>query len=501
MNSDVIKNVVIAGGGTAGWMAAAAFSKLLGKNLNVTLIESDLIPTIGVGEATIPTLHIFNDLLKIREADFMASTNASFKLGISFENWRNINQDYIHSFGFLGQGCWAADFQHFWLRGFQNGSASEIGDYVHEHVACRKEKFAVFPGEDRNHAFHIDAGLYARFLRNLAEQYGTRRVEGKIASVNLDENNGYIKSLTLENGQTCEGDLFIDCTGFRGLLIEQALHTGFEDWSHWLSCDRAIAVQTEQVTPAVPYTRSIAHQNGWQWRIPLQNRMGNGNVYCSKYLSDDAAKEQLLSSVSGKLINEPRVIKFRTGTRRKHWNKNCVALGLASGFVEPLESTSIHLIQQSIIRLMLLLPSKKIEQANVDRFNEKMQFELNNIRDFIVLHYHVTERKDSEFWRYCKSMPIPESLQARIDLFKQNSQAYKTDEELFGTASWIQVMLGQGIMPERYHPIVDMMGEAELKAFLDKIKNSIARRVDSLPNHLEFIKNYCPSKSIKVSEV
>ncbi|TWX70440.1 tryptophan halogenase family protein [Colwellia sp. C1TZA3] len=493
MNSSAIKNVVIAGGGTAGWMAAAAFGKLLGKNLNITLVESDLIPTVGVGEATIPTLHIFHDLLKIKEADVMKATNATFKLGISFENWRDVNQDYIHSFGYLGQGCWAAGFQHFWVKGKQQGMVSEIGDYCPEHVASRRGKFAVVPKQDRNYAYHLDAGLYAKFLRAMAEEHGVKRVEGKINQVNVNEENGFIQSIALDNGKLIEGDLFIDCTGFKGLLIEQALHTGYEDWSHWLPCDSAIAVQTKIQKKTVPYTRSIAHKAGWQWQIPLQNRMGNGVVFCSKHLSDEDAKELLLNNIEGELLNEPRVIKFKTGTRRKHWNKNCVAVGLSSGFIEPLESTSIHLIQQSIIRLMQNLPSKNMEQANIDDFNNKMRFEIDNIRDFIVLHYHVTQRADSPFWRYCKNMEIPETLQQRIDLFIENGNAYKTERELFGETSWIQVMIGQGLMPKYYHQIVNMMSDTELKSFLDNIKMTIERRVNSFPDHNEFIKNYCKS--------
>lgn len=492
MNSSAIKNVVIAGGGTAGWMAASAFGKLLGKNLNITLVESDLIPTVGVGEATIPTLHIFHDLLKIKESDVMKATNATFKLGISFENWRDVNKDYIHSFGYLGQGCWAAGFQHFWLKGKQQNMVSEIGDYCPEHLASRLGKFAVMPNQDRNYAFHLDAGLYAKFLRGIAEEHGVKRIEGKINQVQQNNNNGFIESIILEDGQVIEGDLFIDCTGFKGLLIEEALHTGYEDWSHWLPCDSAIAVQTTLTKSTVPYTRSIAHPAGWQWQIPLQNRMGNGIVFCSKHISDDEAKETLLNNITGDLVNEPRVIKYRTGTRRKHWNKNCVAIGLASGFIEPLESTSIHLIQQSIVRLMQNLPSINMEASIQDDFNTKMRFEIDNIRDFIVLHYHVTERDDNSFWRYCKNMEIPETLQQRIDLFKQGGHAYKTDRELFGETSWIQVMMGQGLMPETYHPIVDMMSDNELKGFLDNIKMTIERRVNSLPDHNDFIRNYCP---------
>lgn len=494
MNTEKIKNVVIAGGGTAGWMAAAAFSKLLGKNLNITLVESDQIPTVGVGEATIPTLHIFHDLLKIKEADFMAATNATFKLGISFESWKDLNEDYIHSFGYLGQDHWAASFQHFWLKGLQRGIVSEIGDYCPEHIACRLGKFAVIPKQARNHAFHLDAGLYAKFLRKFSEENGTQRIEGKIARVHQHESNGFIKSLELDNGKIVEGDLFLDCTGFKGLLIEETLNTGYEDWSHWLPSDSAIAVQTDSPKPPVPYTRSIAHNAGWQWKIPLQNRTGNGHVFCSKYISDDEATQILLNNIEGSTINEPRVIKYRTGTRRKHWNKNCVAIGLSSGFIEPLESTSIHLIQQSIIRLIRLLPSNKFEQDNIDSFNAKMRFEIDNIRDFIILHYHVTNRTDTAFWRYCANMDIPNSLKHRIGLYEKSGHAFKTDGELFGETSWVQVMHGQGLSPQSYHPIVDVMPDEELDMFLTKIKGSAHQSIERLPNHLDFIKNYCPTK-------
>ncbi|QJR80663.1 tryptophan 7-halogenase [Alteromonas pelagimontana] len=494
--SSQIKKVVIAGGGTAGWMCAAALSKLLGKNLHVTLVESDDIPTVGVGEATIPTLLVLHKLLGIDEAEFMAATNATFKLGIAFENWRDINQDYIHSFGFLGKDCWAAGFQHFWLKGLRQNMVSEIGDYIPEHLACREGRFAVLANQDKNYAFHLDAGLYAKFLRNLAQRHGCVRTEGTITQVNLREDNGYIKSLTLASGQEIEGDLFIDCSGFRGLLIEQALHTGYEHWDHWLPCDSAIAVQTETVGEAVPYTRSIAHDAGWQWRIPLQNRTGNGLVFCSKYLSDEKAKQLLLENVEGKLLNEPRVIKYRTGTRRKYWNKNCVAIGLSSGFIEPLESTSIHLFQQSIVRLMLMFPSEGINPASVDEYNRQCRSEIENIKDFVILHYHLTDRTDTPFWRYCKNMSIPTTLKHRMDLFQQSGKTLKLAEELFGETSWVQVMLGQGLMPKQYHPIVDLMSDKELKDFLDTIKAGVKRKVNNWPNHLDFIRHYCQATRV-----
>jgi len=495
MQHTKIKKVVVAGGGTAGWMAAASLAKLLGKTLDITLIESDLIPTVGVGEATIPTLISLHDLLGINEQEFVAAVNGTFKLGISFENWRDVNKDYIHSFGFTGRDCWAAGFQHFWLKGHKMGIAKEFGQYCGELVAAEHNKFAVTPKQGLNYAYHIDAGLYAGFLRKIAEENGAVRQEGQIVDVNLHPETGFIESVSLKSGQIVEGDLFIDCSGFRGLLIEQALHTGYEDWTHWLPCDSAVAVQTESVEEPIPYTRSIARDAGWQWRIPLQTRTGNGLVFCSRYLSDDDAISTLLENVQGETLNDPRVLKFQTGTRRKHWNKNCIAMGLSSGFIEPLESTSIHLIQRSITRLMQMFPYDGIRQPDVDEFNSQMMFEIENIRDFIVLHYNVTEREDTPFWRFCKNMDIPDSLAHRIELFKQTGRVFKVPTELFGENSWTQVMLGQGLMPEQYHPIVNMMSDDELKQFLATIDQGVSNLVGQLPTHQEFINHYCKSSA------
>ncbi|MEH6551511.1 MAG: tryptophan halogenase family protein [Pseudomonadales bacterium] len=496
MEHKKVHKVVIAGGGTAGWMAASGLAKLLGKTLDITLIESDEIPTVGVGEATIPTLLTFHELLKIKEQDFMAAVNGTFKLGISFENWRDIDEDYIHSFGFTGRDCWAAGFQHFWLKGKQLGLSEDYGEYCSEWVAAKENKFAVMPNQGLNYAYHIDAGLYAKFLRGIAEENGAKRIEGKISEVGTNEMSGFIEHVTLASGEKIEGDLFIDCTGFRGLLIEQTLHTGYDDWSHWLPCDSAVAMQTESVGEPIPYTRSIARDAGWQWRIPLQNRVGNGLVFCSRYLSDDEAINSLRSNVEGEPINEPRVIKFRTGTRRKHWNKNCIAMGLSSGFIEPLESTSIHLIQRSLIRLMQMFPYEGIREPDINEFNSQMKYEVEHTRDFIVLHYHVTNRDDTRFWRHCRNMQIPDSLQHRIDLFKEAGRVFKVPTELFGENSWVQVMLGQGLMPEQYHPIVNMMNDAELKRFLDDIKSNVTRLVGQLPPHQKFLEHYCKSPGL-----
>ncbi|MFT6407827.1 MAG: tryptophan halogenase [Arenicella sp.] len=496
MDNSKIQKVVIAGGGTAGWMAAASLAKLLGKTLDITLIESDDIPTVGVGEATIPTLLTLHEMLGIDEREFMAEVNGTFKLGISFENWRDVNEDYIHSFGFTGKDCWAAGFQHFWLKGKSLGIAKDFGDYCGELVAAKQNKFAVVPNNRLNYAYHIDAGLYAKYLRKLAEKNGAKRVEGKIVDVSQNNESGFIETLTLASGKVIAGDLFIDCSGFRGLLIEQTLHTGYDDWSHWLPMNSAIAVQTETVRDPIPYTRSMAREAGWQWRIPLQSRVGNGLVFCDRYLSDDKATQSLLDNIEGKPTNDPRVIKFKTGMRRKHWNKNCIAIGLSSGFIEPLESTSIHLIQRSITRLMQMFPYDGIRQPDVNEFNSQMEFEILNIRDFIILHYNVTNRDDTPFWRFCKSMEVPESLKHRIELFKQTGRVFHVPTELFAENSWTQVMLGQGLMPEQYHPIVNMMSDEELKTFLSGIDQTVTNLVGQLPSHLDFINHYCKSSAV-----
>jgi len=486
-----IRNVVIAGGGTAGWMAAALLAKTLGKVINITLVESDEIGTVGVGEATIPPLVTYLRLLDIKEQDFMAATQATFKLGIAFENWRNVNEDYIHSFGTTGRDHWSAGFQHFWLRDRLRGSDAEYGDYCLELKAAEANRFSHLPKQGLNYAFHIDATLFAKFLREFSEPLGVRRVEGRIMLVDTDPESGDVASLRLDSGQLIEGDLFIDCTGFRGLLVEEALHTGYEDWSHWLPCNSAVAMQTESTSEAIPYTRAIAHEAGWQWRIPLQHRVGNGLVYCSRYLGDDEATARLKGNVVGAPVNEPRVLKFRTGRRLKNWNKNVIALGLASGFVEPLESTSIHLIQRGMIRLLQMFPHDGIRQAEVDEYNQQSLREIEHIRDFIILHYKVTNRDDTPFWRHCRALQVPDSLAHRIALFRETGRVFHTEGELFHENSWIQVMLGQGIVPEQYHPSADVLSDQELTQFMAGIKQGVERTVARLPNHEEYVRQYC----------
>lgn len=486
-----VRKVVIAGGGTAGWMAAASIAKLIGKHLDVTLIESDAIGTIGVGEATIPTILTINRLLQIPEPEFLREVQGTFKLGIQFENWRKPGHRYIHSFGETGQGCWAAGFHHFWLKGLNQGVSRAYGDYCTELQAAEQNRFAVLSDQKLNYAYHLDASRYAAYLRKLAEAHGVKRIEGKIASVGCNGESGFIEHLKLDSGQVVEGDLFLDCTGFRALLIEETLKAGFDDWSHWLPCDSAQAVQCESTGPVVPYTRSIAREAGWQWKIPLQHRVGSGLVYSSEHLSDDEAAQTLLANIDGKRLMEPRVIKYRTGQRRQYWVKNCIAVGLSSGFVEPLESTSIHFIQNSILWLMLMFPHQGITDPIVKEYNAVLKREADNIRDFIVLHYHVTERADTEFWNYCRTMSIPDSLQHRIDLFRESGRIFKPQDDLFAENSWIQVMMGQGIVPRQYHPIVDMMSDSELSAFLRGNRENVERTVAQLPDHSAFVAHYC----------
>jgi tryptophan 7-halogenase len=486
-----IRRVVIAGGGTAGWMVAAGISKTLGKRLDIKLIESDEIGTVGVGEATIPTLMNFHSLLEINEQEFMAATMATFKLGISFENWRNVNEDYIHSFGLTGTDHWTAGFQHFWMKGRERNLAGDYGDYCLELRAAQENRFAHLPRNGMNYAYHLDASLYAKYLRKFSERFGVQRIEGKIATVNTDVASGHITSLKLDSGDDIEGDLFIDCTGFRALLIGQTMKVEYEDWSHWLYCDSAVALQTELVGDAVPYTRSIARKSGWQWRIPLQSRVGNGIVYSSRYIDDEDAKQTLLSNIEGKPLTDPRVIRFRPGQRRKNWSGNCVAIGLSSGFLEPIESTSIHLIQRGIIRLMQMFPTNGICQSDVDEYNQQSSAEIQHIRDFIVLHYHVTNRRDTPFWQDCSNMDIPASLRHRIELFRETGRVFRIPNELFAENSWIQVMLGQGIMPKQHHQVADLMGDEELSGFLGAIRSSIDKTVAQLPPHQAYVERYC----------
>ena len=494
-----IRNITVVGGGSAGWMAAAALATYLGKGASIRLVESEEIGIVGVGEASVPHIKMFNgQWLGIDEAEFVKRTQGTIKLGIEFNNWSRIGDSYIHGFGAIGRSLGPLPFHQFWLKLHQQGRAGPIGEYSPQTVMAPQGKFA--PG-DRNaapgspladlaYAYHFDATLYARYLRELAEQRGVRRIEGRIVGVQQRAADGFIESVTLENGERIGGDLFIDCSGFRGLLIEQTLETGYEDWSHWLPCDRAMAVPSEGVDPITPYTRSTALAAGWQWRIPLQHRVGNGYVYSSRHLSDDEAAATLLAKLDGKALAEPRKLAFTTGMRKKFWNKNVVALGLASGFLEPLESTSIYLAQSGITRLLALFPQRDFNPLLIERFNRESAFEYERIRDFLILHYNATERDDTPFWDYCRTMPIPDSLRETVELFRADGRYFRNGEDFFALPSWVQVMLGQRIVPQGYHPIVDEMPEDRLVEVVEGLRANLKQAVATLPTHQEWINRY-----------
>ena len=498
MRENCLKKVLIVGGGTSGWMSAAVLLHSLGKHYQIQLVESDEISTVGVGEATIPSIIKFNDLIGIDEDEFMRRTQATFKLGIQFRNWGALGDSYIHGFGSMGRKTGLVDFLHYWLKARQAGKVDRLDDYSINLLACEKNRFMRArpdvpdsPLADLRHAFHFDAGLFAKYLRGYSEKLGVTRTEGKITSVQTHPETGFVTSVTMENGDVHAADLFIDCSGFRGLLIEQTLHTGYDDWSHWLPCDSALAVPCESTSPLLPYTRSTAHAAGWQWRIPLQSRTGNGHVFCSQFMSVDEATSILLGNLDGKALAEPRLIRFVTGKRKKFWNKNVVAIGLSSGFIEPLESTSIHLIQQGIVRLIELFPNLGFHQADIDEFNRQSATEFEQIRDFIALHYHATTRDDSAFWRYCRHMDVPDTLKHKTELFSSSGRFFHKNDELFGDASWAQVMLGQGIQPQSYHPLVDNTADEPVYRMLANVKAVMHATADRMPTHAQYIAEHC----------
>ncbi len=500
-----ISNIVIVGGGTAGWMAAAALSRVLGLSCRLTLIESDSIGTVGVGEATVPHIKAFNNLLRIDEADFVRRTQGSFKLGIQFVDWARIGDQYIHGFGTsIGPDLGLLPFHQYWIKARLAGRARDIGAYTLNTMAAPRGRFMVSasdappssPLANIAYAYHFDAALYAKYLRAYAELRGVRRIEGMVEQVFLHKDSGFVESLRLQSGEIVAGDLFIDCTGFRGLLIEETLHTGYLDFTQWLPCDRALAVPCEKVDPPVPYTRSTAREAGWQWRIPLQHRTGNGYVYSSQYISDDEARATLLANLDGRALAAPKLLRFTTGRRKTAWNRNVVALGLASGFLEPLESTSIHLIQSGISKLLELFPRVGYDDVLIKRYNARVAFEFDRIRDFLVLHYHATERDDTAFWKYCRTMSIPPELQATIDLFRDSGRFYRNADELFAEISWIEVMLGQRVEPRAYHPLVDQVAPEDIYRFLDGVARTIEHCVDIMPTHQAFIERHCAAPPV-----
>lgn len=497
-----IKTILIVGGGSAGWMTAALLSHLFQGLYRIQLIESEEIATIGVGEATIPAIKKFNDLLKLDEAEFMRTTQGTFKLAIQFNDWLRPGSSYFHGFGVIGQDWEWLRCHHYWLKLNQLGEASDFANYSINTAAALQNKFVrshpnmpESPLAHIAHAFHFDAGLYAQFLRRYSEARGVTRTEGKIVDVTLRPEDGFIESVKMENGAVIAADFFIDCSGFRGLLIEQALKTGYDDWTRWLPCDRALAVPCARSENFTPYTKSTARPAGWQWRIPLQHRTGNGHVYSSAFMDEAEAEKILLANLDGAQLAEPNRIRFTAGKRKKLWNKNCVAIGLASGFVEPLESTALFMIQSSVVRLIRLFPDSGIDPANVAEFNRQSDFEYERIRDFIILHYKATERDDTPFWRHCRTMEIPATLQRKMDLFRANGRIFREDDELFSEESWIQVLLGQGVLPRGYDPLVDLKSTPQIVQFMSNIENTIAKCVAVMPTHEAFVDKFCDARA------
>lgn len=493
-----LKTILIVGGGSAGWMAAALLSHLFQGLYRIRLVESEDIGTIGVGEATIPAIKKFNELLELDEASFMRLTQGTFKLGIQFNNWDRIGSSYVHGFGVIGQDLGWLRCHQYWLRMKLAGQASDFANFSINTAAALENRFMPARSDAGDspiahiaHAYQFDAGLYARYLRGYAEDRGVVRQEGMIVDVALRGEDGFVESVTLASGEVIEADLFIDCSGFRGLITQQAMQTGFEDWTHWLPCDRALAVPCTRSANFTPYTSATAHGAGWQWRIPLQHRTGNGHVFSSAHMDEEEAERILLANLDGEQLAEPNRIRFTTGKRKKTWNRNCLALGLAAGFLEPLESTSLFLIQSALIRLIRLFPDGGFNPANIDEFNRQTDFEYERVRDFIILHYKATERDDTPFWRYCRDMDVPDTLQRKIDLFRANGRIFREDEELFSEESWIQVMLGQGIIPQGYDPLVDIRSEAQVVQYLGNVENVIRKCVAVMPTHADFVEKYC----------
>ena len=497
-----IEHIVIVGGGTAGWMAAAALSRMMkGRKLAITLVESEAIGTVGVGEATIPPFVDFQRLLEIDEAEMLAAVQGSFKLGIQFVNWGKLGDSYIHPFGNYGYQIEGLGFHHIWHHFHAMGDNRPIQVFNAETMAAFFGKFSKTDQMQRedlppiNYAYHINATAYAGFLRRYAEKRGVSRQEGRVEDVKLDAESGFVRSIVLEGGREIGGDFFVDCSGFRGLLIEQALETGYEDWTHWLPCNRAVALpcNRDDGSPPPPFTRATAHTAGWKWQVPLQHRNGNGHVYCDAYMDADEATDILVRHMAGKPTAEPNHLRFVTGRRKKFWNKNVIALGLSAGFMEPLESTSIHLIHTGINKLMALLSLDGINQMQEDSFNRLTAKEYARIRDFLILHYNATERDDTEFWNYCRTMDVPDSLTEKVELFRLNGQIFREEDELFTETSWAAVMMGQRIGMGGNNAIANTLDVADTRKELDEMEKSIRFLVQKMPGHGEYLQRYCPA--------
>jgi tryptophan 7-halogenase len=507
MGEALVQKLVIVGGGTAGWIAAAAFARLLGQRLIIELVESDSIGTVGVGEATIPQIIRLNGILGIDEHDFLRATSGTFKLGIEFVDWGSIGSRYLHTFGDTGMNLGHVAFHHYWRRSLTDpgSGAASLWDYSLHQAAATQARFGKLDRVGNTamtglaYAYHFDASRYALYLRDYAEARGVTRTEGIVESVERDGESGNLTAITLAGGQRVAGDFFIDCTGFRALLLGQELGVGYQDWSRWLPCDRALAVPSERLPLLVPYTRATAKTAGWQWRIPLQHRTGNGHVYSSGFTSDDAAADTLLEGLETKALDDPRPIRFTTGRREAFWAHNCAAIGLSSGFLEPLESTSIHLIQSHVSRLIQLFPRGHNAAAERDEYNRRCGAEFEQIRDFLILHYHQTAREDSEFWRYCKHMAVPDSLTHKRELFAASGRIGRDVDDLFRDASWVQVMLGQGIMPADYDPMADQISPPQLAEFLANLRHLIAQNVARLPTHEDYLRQHCAADPASVA--
>jgi len=497
MNDNRIRKVVIVGGGTAGWMTAAALAKILGgmPDFTIDLVESEAIGTVGVGEATIPQIVLFNGMLGLDEMEFMRETHATYKLGIEFVDWTRQGHHYIHPFGFYGPDMMGIEFYHHWLKGRLLGDTTELDEYSIAAMAAKAGKF-MWPQPDQpksplaklGYAFQFDAGRYARYLRGYSEQRGVNRIEGKIVEVEQHPETGFVTGVKLENGSTVEGELFIDCSGFRALLIEQTLGVGFVDWSKWLPNDRAVAIPCTLGGDQEPLTRSTARKAGWQWRIPLQHRIGNGHVYCSEHIGEDEATAVLLANLDGEPLAAPNQLRFKAGHRAKAWEKNVVALGLAGGFLEPLESTSIHLVQSGIARLMALFPTREFKPSEIERYNAMTLQEYVDIRDFLVLHYSATERDDTDYWNYCRNIAPPEGLAEKLAMFQSSGRVFREHNELFTETSWQAVLIGQGIKAGGYHPAADLLPDGETLKRLASIHGTIARTVEQMPTQEEFLR-------------
>lgn len=492
-----LERIVILGGGTAGWMTATALSRSLGNTCTIILVESDQIGTVGVGEATIPEITKFNKAIGLDENEFLAATGGTFKLGIDFVDWKCLGEKYMHPFGFLGTAMGSVSFADYWLKAKSRGWVNSLEPFSLASVASTHNKFMRpvkienSPLSEIAYAFHFDAHLYAKYLRKRAEAQGVTRIEGKVINTLLDATTGNITCLQLESGLQVEGDFFVDCSGLRAELISKVLGVPFEDWSEDLPCNNAVTVGSPRLNPLPPYTRATAKAAGWQWRIPLQHRTGNGYVYCDRYISHQAAEDELVQSLGGSHIGQPKRIAFTTGRRKKSWEKNCVAIGLSSGFLEPLESTSIHLVQEAVSQFIALLPSKNIEPSLRDTFNKILENSYINIRDFLVLHYWANARQDSPFWVDRRNAPLTERLQHKIQLFQEAGVTFRENQELFGERSWFSVMHGQGLIAKRYHSIVDEMSEQDLKTDLQNIAAVIETSVAHMPLHEDYVERFC----------